>query len=229
MKKIFIVGNWKMNPLTLQEAKNLFDSIKRKIKNIKKVEVVVCPPFIYLKLGIKNNNFGVKLGSQNCSFEEKGAFTGEISAVMLKDIGCQYVIVGHSERRKYFSETDLVINKKLKAILKQGLKPILCINQVSQIKKDIKGIPGREVKKIIVAYEPIWAIGTGRACGYLKAKSFNFLIKKNLGKNHPTLYGGSVNSGNALGYIKESKFQGLLIGGASLKPKEFLKIIKLFS
>jgi len=112
--------------------------------------------------------------------------------------------------------------------LKLGLKPILCIDKISQIKKGMKDIPGKEIKKIIVAYEPIWAIGTGKACGYEEARQFNLLMKEVLGQKHPTLYGGSVNSKNALGYITESGFQGLLIGGASLKAKEFLKIIRLF-
>jgi triosephosphate isomerase len=237
MNKLFIIGNWKMNPLSLKEAKNLFDSIKRGFKGVKKtkkVEVILCPPFVYLAtLGTsssarrKASYGGLVLGSQNCFLEEKGAFTGEISALMLKNLGCKYVIIGHSERRKYFQETDTMINKKLKIALRTGLIPILCIDKISQIKKGMKEILGKDIKKIIVAFEPIWAIGTGKACSYKEAKEFNVLMKKVLGKNHPTLYGGSVNSKNALGYIKESGFHGLLIGGASLKSKEFLKIIKL--
>lgn len=240
MKKIFIIGNWKCNPANLKQAKSLFGSIKkglRSVKKIKKVEVIVCPPFVYLQ-GFKFNPTGsrrrqqasgFKLGAQNCFWEEKGAFTGEISALMLKDLGCKYVIIGHSERRKYFQETDAMINKKLKMALRIGLMPILCIDKISQIKKGMKEILGKEIKKIIVAYEPIWAIGTGKACGYKEGKEFNLLMKKVLGRNHPTLYGGSVNSKNALGYITESGFHGLLIGGASLRSKEFVKIIKLFS
>ena len=237
MDKIFVVGNWKMNPLSLKQAKGLFDSIKRGFKSVKKtkkVEVVLCPPFVYLAtLGAssfarrKASYGGLAFGSQNCFWEEKGAFTGEISPLMLKDLGCKYVIVGHSERRKYFQETDSMINKKIKIVLKMGLTPILCIDKISQIKKGMKGILGKEIKKIIVAFEPIWAIGTGKACGYKEGKEFNILMKKVLGKNHPTLYGGSANSKNALGYIKESGFHGLLLGGASLKSKEFLKIVKL--
>ena len=235
MNKLFIIGNWKMNPLSLKEAKSLFDSIKRGLKSVKKkkkVKVVLCPPFVYLAtLGASSFAYrkasygGLAFGSQNCFWEEKGAFTGEISLLMLKDLGCKYVIVGHSERRKYFQETDTMINKKLKTVLKAGLIPILCIDKISQIKKGMKEILGKDIKKIIVAFEPIWAIGTGKACGYKEAKEFNILMKKVLGKNHSTLYGGSVNSKNALGYIKESGFHGLLIGGASLKSKEFLKII----
>jgi triosephosphate isomerase len=224
MTKIFIVGNWKMNPATLIEAKRLFSSINKSIKKTKKAEAVICPPFVYLGTCRGRN---VRLGAQNCFWEEKGAFTGEISPKMIKSLGCEYVIIGHSERRKYFSETDKIVNKKLKLALKTGLKPILCIDKISQIKKGMQGILGKDIKKIMVAYEPIWAIGTGKACDYKKAKEFNLLMKEVLGRNHPTLYGGSVNSENAMGYIKESGFQGLLIGGVSLKPKEFLKIIKL--
>ena len=229
--KVFIIGNWKMNPGALKKAKGLFDSIKRGFRNVKKkkkVEVVLCPPFVYLQ-GFKSKALPFKLGGQNCFWEEKGAFTGEISPLMLKDLGCKYVIIGHSERRKYFQETDTMINKKLKIALKAGLIPILCIDKISQIKKGMKGLLGKEIKKIIVAYEPIWAIGTGKACGYKEGKEFNILMKKVLGRNHPTLYGGSVNSKNALGYITESGFHGLLIGGASLNAKEFLKIAKLIT
>ena len=227
MKKVFIIGNWKMNPLKFKKAKNLFNSIKRGLLNVKKkkVEVVLCPPFVYLQ-SVKSKSLPFKLGAQNCFFEEKGAFTGEISPLMLKSLGCKYVIVGHSERRKYFKETDTIINKKLKMVLKSGLIPILCIDKISQIKKGMKEIIGKEIKKIIVAYEPIWAIGTGKACGYKEGKEFNILMKKVLGRNHPTLYGGSVNSKNAEYYIKEAGFQGLLVGGASLKPKEFVRLVK---
>jgi len=231
MKKAFIVANWKMNPVTLKEAENLFVSVKQGIKKNKGTEVIICPPFVYLNF-LKKNQKGekgkIRLGAQNCSSEEKGAFTGEISPVMLKKIGCEYVILGHLERRKYFSETDDGINKKIKLVLKNGLKPILCINEISQIKKDLKGISKKEIEKILVAYEPVWAIGTGKACDYTQAKKFNLLIKKVLGKKHPTLYGGSINAQNALGYIQKSEFSGLLIGGISLKPKEFIKTVELF-
>ncbi len=232
MKKVFIVANWKMNPVTFKEAESLFVSVNKGIKKTKGSEVIVCPPFVYLDF-LKKNQKGkkgkIRLGAQNCSYQEKGAFTGEISPVMLKKIGCEYVILGHFERRKYFSETDETINKKIKLVLKNGLKPILCINEISQIKKSLKGISKKGIEKILVAYEPAWAIGTGKACDYTQAKKFNYLIKEVLGKKHPTLYGGSINVQNALGYIQESEFSGLLIGGISLKPKEFIKTVELFS
>ncbi len=232
MKKVFIVANWKMNPVTFKEAESLFVSVNQGIKKTKGSEVIICPPFVYLDFLKKNQkvkNGKIKLGAQNCSWKERGAFTGEISPVMLKKIGCEYVILGHFERRKYFDETDDTINKKIKLVLKNGLKPILCINKISQIKKNLKGISKKEIEKILVAYEPAWAIGTGKACDYIQAKKFNLLIKKVLGEKHPTLYGGSIDTQNALGYIQKSEFSGLLIGGISLKPKEFIKTVELFS
>lgn len=208
--KPLIVANWKMNPSSLVEAKRIFNSVKK--VDIKEAEVVICPPFIYLS-ALKPN------GAQDVFWEEKGAFTGEISPLMLKDIGVKYVIIGHSERRKHFKEAGEIIDKKLKAALKYGLKPILCIDKISQIPKDIKG-------NIIIAYEPLFAIGTGKACSPQRAKNMRLSIKKIAGTSTPILYGASVNSKNARDYIKKAGFQGLLVGGASLNPKEFIDIIK---
>lgn len=233
--KPLIVANWKMNPQALKGAKLLLNSIEKETRKVTNVEIVVCPPFIYLS----NFFYGrgktmIKIGAQDCFWEEKGAFTGEISAKMLKDLGCKYVIVGHSERRRYFKETDEMINKKIKAVLKIGLRPILCIEKISQIKKGIKGIIKKDLKKIILAYEPVWAIGTGKACGIPEAKKVNLSIRKILmDSSSPTslyiLYGGSINSQNARDFIKKAKFQGLLVGGASLNPKEFIKLVKNIS
>lgn len=230
--KPLIVANWKMNPQALKGAKLLLNSIEKETRKVTNVEIVVCPPFIYLS----NFFYGrgktmIKIGAQDCFWEEKGAFTGEISAKMLKDLGCKYVIVGHSERRRYLKETDEMINKKIKAVLKIGLRPILCIEKISQIKKGIKGIIKKDLKKIILAYEPVWAIGTGKACGIPEAKKVNLSIRKILmDPSSPTssyiLYGGSINSQNARDFIKKAKFQGLLVGGASLNPKEFIKLVK---
>jgi triosephosphate isomerase len=224
MKNI-IIANWKMNPLTLEEAEKLFQGVEKGIGNINKTEVVICPPFIYL-LGFKSQVSGLKLGAQDCYSQEKGAFTGEVSPLMLKNIGCDYVIIGHSERRKYQKESDGMINEKIKAVLKADLKPILCIDNIDQIKKDIEGLSQEDIKNLAVAYEPIWAIGTGKACEIPEAQEMNVFIKNILGKEMPILYGGSVNSQNAEGYIKEAGFQGLLVGGVSLKPEEFVEIIK---
>ena len=225
MKKTFIVANWKMNPLTLEEAKQLLNAVEGGMGNLKNSEVVICPPFVYLSV-FKPQALELKLGAQNCYSQEKGAFTGEVSPNMLKDLGCEYVIIGHSERRKYQKESDEIVNEKIKAALKANLKPIFCIDNIDQIKKDIEGLSQQDLGNLMVAYEPIWAIGTGKACGIPEAKEMNISMKEILGGDVPTLYGGSVNSQNAEGYIKEAGFQGLLIGGASLKPEEFIEIIR---
>jgi triosephosphate isomerase len=242
--KSIIIANWKMNPKTLVEAKQLFNSIKNGIKNIKNIEVVVCPPFVYLsELGVKNKESRIKLGAQDCFWKEKGAFTGEISPSMLKKLGCQYIILGHSERRKYLNETNEMINKKINAIINTKLKPILCIGETEeerndkktfevlakQLEKSFNHLPNKFLRNLIIAYEPVWAIGTGRACGVREARIVNLFIKKALNKNIPILYGGSVNSKNALEYLKEENFQGLLVGGASLDASDFIKIIKIAS
>lgn len=224
--KNLIVANWKCNPITIKEAESIFQKTEEGVKNIKNVEAIICPPFIYLPM-IVSENPAIKLGGQDCYSEEKGAFTGEISPNMLKGIGCQYVIIGHSERRKYQGETDEMINKKIKASLSAGLKPILCIDNADQIKKDIDGLSQQDLENLSVAYEPIWAIGTGKACGTSEAKEMNLTMKDILGDSVPVLYGGSVSSQNAQCYIKEAGFNGLLVGGASLKPEEFIEIIKI--
>ncbi len=222
--KPLIVANWKMNPKSLVEAKRLFDSVAKGIKNVKNIEVVICPPFPYLT--VLNSEFSTfKLGGQDCFWGEKGAFTGEVSPKMLKDLRCQYVILGHSERRRHLNETDEMVNKKLNAALKEKLKPILCVANFLQLKKDLKGIPANDFNKIIVAYEPLFAIGTGKPCSPEKAKKIRTSIQK-MNKNLTVLYGGSVNYENTQDYIEKAGFQGLLIGGASLNPQEFLKIVK---
>jgi triosephosphate isomerase len=231
-----IVANWKCNPTTLKEANFLFNSIRKGLRNFKNIEVVICPPFIYLPI-VHRSPF--KLGAQDCFWEEKGAFTSQISPLMLKDLGCEYVIIGHSERRA-LGETDEMINKKLKAVIKAKLRPILCIGETekerkkgktfqvlkSQIKKALSGISSFTVhrSKFIFAYEPVWAIGTGNPCQPKEAKEVLEFLRKKL-KNIPILYGGSVNSKNAKDYI-EVGFNGLLVGGASLNPKEFIEIVK---
>lgn len=261
--KLLIVANWKCNPLTFLEVKSFFNNFNKEIRNVKKSDIVVCPPFIYLdKLGASafaKGLGGLAFGSQDCFWEEEGAFTGEISAPMLKNLGIKYVIVGHSERRRYFGETDETVNKKLKAVIKADLKPILCIgetdkerkkgitNQViqRQLVKGLKDIQnfsvvqrgyrrGSAAMALAIAYEPVWAIGTGNPCLIEDAKkTFLFIQKilediysKKIAKSIRILYGGSVNSKNAAGYIKEAGMQGLLVGGASLDPKEFVEIIK---
>jgi len=209
-----IVANWKMNPQTLEESKRLFNSVRNGIKGIKNTEIVICPPFIYL-LNLKSKILNLKLGAQDVFWEAKGAFTGEVSALMLRNLGVEYVIIGHSERRKYQRETNKIIEKKIKAALAVGLKPILCIEKISQLPKDIK-------RGFSIAYEPLFAIGTGKPCSIEKAKK----IRASLIRFKRVLYGGSVNSENARDFIKKAKFQGLLVGGASLNSKEFVKLVK---
>lgn len=227
MDKIFIVANWKCNPLTLEEAKALLSGIKQRIKNIKKsafnkIEIVICPPFIYLACFLKTGPY-IKIGGQNCFWQNSvGAFTGEISPLMLKKMGLKYVIIGHSERRKLHKETDLLVNKKIKAALASGLRPIVCIASLAQLKNSLKGID--KTRDLIIAYEPLFAIGTGKACSVERAKKYRQKINFS-----QVLYGGSVKAENALDYVKKAGFQGLLIGGASLKDKEFAKIIKRFA
>jgi len=238
--KPLIVANWKCNPITQSGAKELFNSISKGIKDIENAETVICPPFVYLPL-LK----GLTLGAQDCFWEEKGAYTGEVSVAMLKDLGCQYVIVGHSERRKLFDETDEIVNKKVKAVLEAGLVPIVCIGETEEeremdkaeevLEKEIKdGLHDIDVSKIVIAYEPIWAIGTGNPCDIEEAQKMGLLIRKiivkisnpSISKRIRILYGGSVNSKNGEGYLKEAGFQGLLVGGASLSAQEFAKIVR---
>ncbi len=240
--KNLIAANWKMNPVSHKEAKALFEGIKRGAKNVK-AEVVVCPPFVFLPL-LK----GLTLGAQDVFFEEKGAFTGEVSGAMLKDLGVEYVIIGHSERRKYFGETDEIVNKKIKKALGAGLKIIFCIGETAkerdigkktevlerQIKEGLKGILRDALKKIAIAYEPVWAIGTGNNCSADETMSSVLFIRKSVSQiynreiadNIRILYGGSVKSDNSGSYIKNAGANGLLVGGASLNAEEFIKIIK---
>jgi triosephosphate isomerase len=237
--KLLIVANWKMNPENLKKAKLLFMEFKKGMKDVRNVEVVICPPFVYLSELIASKSCDLKFGAQDCFWEEKGAFTGEISPKMLKDLGVEYVIVGHSERRKILGETDEMINKKLKAAIKAKLKPILCIGETekertsgktfqvlkNQLKKALNGTSNVKLQtsNLIIAYEPVWAIGTGNPCKPEDAKEVLLFLRKIL--KFPILYGGSVNSKNAKDYIKIG-FDGLLVGGASLDPKEFIEIIK---
>jgi len=240
--KPLIAANWKMNPTSQEEAKNLFNSIKEGIRSAQ-AEVVICPPFIYLA-ELK----GLTLGAQDMFYEEKGAFTGEISGEMLKDLGIEYVIIGHSERRKYFGETDEIVNKKIKKALEIGLKVIFCIGETAeerdtgkknevlerQIKiglKDINLAGLGDPPTINVAYEPVWAIGTGNNCSVEETKQSIEFIRETLvlsgveGKIR-ILYGGSVKSENSGDYIKNAGANGLLVGGASLNAQEFVKIVK---
>src|SRR3989344_4049457 len=245
MKKTIIIANWKCNPTTLKDAKELFESTKKKFKNAKGVEVVICPPFLYL-LNLNTKNSHLKLGGQDCFWENKGAYTGEISATQLKDAGCQYVLVGHSEREKYFSETDEIANKKMRSAIRAKLKPVLCLGEsleerekgnvqqalFRQAERALKGMKKDEIKSMLLAYEPVWAIGTGKPCSVEEAQTIRLYLRQILAKLYsmkisesmPILYGGSVNSKNAKTYIAEAGMQGVLVGGGSLNAQELTKI-----
>jgi len=224
-----------MNPSSQKEAEEIFNGIKSGAEGVSS-EVVICPPALYLPL-LK----GMLLGAQNVFWEEKGAFTGEISAEMLKDLGVEYVIIGHSERRKYFGETDEIVNKKIKKALEVGLKVIFCIGETAeernagkksevlerQIAAGLAEIrnPKFEIRNLAIAYEPVWAIGTGNNCSVEETKESLEFIRKIVGDCR-VLYGGSVKSENSGDYIKIAGANGLLVGGASLNAEEFVKIIK---
>jgi triosephosphate isomerase len=236
-----------MNPLTERESRRLFTSIKKGLKGKKNIEIVVCPPLPYLSI-LNDHLLSVKLGAQNCFWKDKGPYTGEVSPQILKNIGCRYVIVGHSERRQIFKETDEMVNVKIREILKAKLQPIFCIGETEEekkagktfhvlereIKKGLDKISKKEIEKVIIAYEPIWAIGTKEACEENEVMTVALFIKKLISRlynkkvanNIKIIYGGSVDSKNASDYLRESKMQGLLVGGASLNSKEFIKIIK---
>lgn len=247
MKKLLAVGNWKMNPQTPKKANSLFEIVAGGVKKMKpkNTEVVVCPPFVYLSaLSLRDSKI-LQLGAQDCFWDQSGAYTGEISPQMLKNLGCEYVIVGHSERRKRLNETDEMINAKTIAALDAGLKTILCIGEKEgerdevarilkiQLQKNLKGIKTSVLARFTIAYEPVWAIGTGDPCRPKDAREARIYIERILtdlfGKQHAAkiriIYGGSVTSKIARSYIDEGKMEGWLIGGASLHANEFLRII----
>ncbi len=247
MNKKIIIANWKMNPQTAEEALRLVKGIlaQRLSKNI---ELIIAPPFVYLDLVKKSCGKEIKLAAQNISWAERGAYTGEISSLMVKNLGCDYVIIGHSERRHKMGETDEMINLKLKAAFKIGLVPVLAVGEkesnddiikvlTQQVKSALEGMGVSEIGRLIIAYEPVWAIstsGTGMIDTPDHALSAALLIRKIIGSFYgsewaadlPVLYGGSVTSENAYDFIAQSGISGALVGGASLELQNFIKIIK---
>jgi len=235
-----IVANWKMNK-TPKETKEYLETFLRLIEGVDdNVEILICPPFTSLCIAwdiLKGSK--VKLGAQNCHYEQKGAFTGEISLDMLKELGVSYVIVGHSERRWIFGETDELINKKVIACLEKGIRPILCVGEKmeereagmtlkvieSQLKLALSGLDGVS-ERIDIAYEPVWAIGSGNPATPEDAQLVHSFIKELLGKVR-VLYGGSVNPQNAGEFLSMPDVDGLLVGGASLDPSSFAQIVKV--
>lgn len=250
MRKKLIAGNWKMN-LTIPQSVNLSEKIKNGIKdtNLNNTEILICPTYVSLyPVNEVIKDSGIKSGGQNMYFENEGAFTGEISAEMLKSAGCQYVILGHSERRKIFNESDELINKKVIKAVDSGLTAILCVGETleeresgkqneivkTQIEKDLSGITVDKLKNIVIAYEPVWAIGTGKNATPEEANDMHKFIRNIIAELYnkkssdeiKILYGGSLNDKNCKELLSQSDIDGGLIGGASLKSESFLKIIE---
>jgi triosephosphate isomerase len=247
-EKPFIAGNWKMYK-TISEAVEIVKALKQASPDLTEAELVVIPPFTALN-DVKKTIEGstVQLGAQNFHWEEKGAFTGEISAPMIKDAGCRYIVIGHSERRQYFSETDETVNKKIKAALTHDLIPIMCIGESldekekektmekieSQLNGGLEGMGQEEMRRIIIAYEPIWAIGTGLTATPSQAEEVHGFIRDKLAEKYGNesascaiiLYGGSVKPANTYELLKEKNINGALVGGASLEADSFIQIAK---
>ncbi len=246
MKKFLIAGNWKMNKTTA-EAVEFAEALKaKKLENAE--DCAIMAPFtqlVELKKALEGS--GVKIGAQNVHFEPSGAYTGEISVPMLKEIGVDYCVIGHSERRQYFNETDDTCNRKLKALLENGIKPILCVGEsldireakgeqtfvAAQLFADLEGIYKDELKNIVIAYEPIWAIGTGKTatpvqaeemCAFIKGIVSGMYEDPAVGDELMVLYGGSMKAGNALELLSQTDINGGLIGGDSLKVDNFATI-----
>jgi triosephosphate isomerase (TIM) len=250
MRQLLIAGNWKMNAGPT-EAKQLADDLVDEWKNSEvSSEVLICPPYVSLPFVVKSFRQGAfKTGAQNVYFEDNGAFTGEISCSMLKELTCDYVIVGHSERREYFAETDDLIAKKVNKVLSEGMRPILCVGEKlderkagtqeevvkSQLKRVLTELPGSSANDFVIAYEPVWAIGTGETATPEQAQQMHAFIRSYLtemwdeeaaGKVR-ILYGGSMKPANARELLEQTDVDGGLIGGASLKTDSFSEIISI--
>ncbi|SES93866.1 triose-phosphate isomerase [Anaerobranca gottschalkii] len=248
MRKPIIAGNWKMHK-TSSETKEFILELLNNFSELENVEVVICPPFTSLETAanlLKGSN--IKLGAQNVHYEKSGAFTGEVAPDMLKDLGVDYCIIGHSERRQYFGETDETVNKKVKAVLEVGIIPIMCVGETlserengetesvckTQVTEGLKGLTAEEIKKVVIAYEPVWAIGTGKSAtkedadetiGYIR-KVVEEIAGKEVADAIRIQYGGSVKPENITSYMEMPQIDGALVGGASLQVKSFLEIAK---
>ncbi len=244
----FIAGNWKMNK-TVGEALELVKGLKASLQDIQEVEVAIAPPFTALfPVAQELKGSSIYLASQNLFWEEKGAFTGEISPGMLKEIGCQYAIIGHSERRQHFGETDETVNRRIKAAFNDGLKVIFCIGETLQEREEnltfsvverqldggLKEVGGKAVEEIVIAYEPVWAIGTGKTATPEQAEEVHQFIRQKLEKIFTKKvsegiriqYGGSVTPENIQGLMAQGDIDGALVGGASLKVESFSRIVR---
>ena len=247
MRRKVIAGNWKMN-MDVHQSQKLVSEILNGLGKDSKAEVIVCPPYTSLsEVNSLLKGTQIKLGAQNMYFEESGAYTAEISADMLKSVGCEYVILGHSERRVIFNESDELVNKKIKSALAKGLKPIFCVGELleqretgetmkvvsSQIEKGLEGISAEQMKNIIVAYEPVWAIGTGKTATPRQAQEVHLFIRELVTENFSSIvaekliiqYGGSVKPDNSRELLSQKDIDGALVGGACLKADSFLSII----
>ncbi|MDZ7332287.1 MAG: triose-phosphate isomerase [candidate division KSB1 bacterium] len=249
MRKKIIAGNWKMNK-TGAEAATFARDLKIKTLNIHKTEIVVCPPFTAID-SVYNilKDSRIKLGAQNVHWEAAGAFTGEVSAGMIEAAGCKYVIIGHSERRQYFGETDVTVNKKIKQTLTTTLSPIVCIGETldqrqagqteavinHQIRAGLAGLSKEQMERIVLAYEPVWAIGTGVTATPQQAEQVHLFIRqlltelfdRSIADRTAILYGGSVKPDNIHELLNQPDIDGGLIGGASLKVDSFVEMIKI--
>ncbi len=248
MRKPLIAGNWKMN-MTAAPAEELAGALKEGLKNGDSPEVVVFPPFTALGIVhriVRGSNIG--LGAQNLHWEKEGAYTGEISAPMIKEAGCRYVIIGHSERRQYFGETNATVNKKIKAALEVGLTPVVCVGErleereegktfsvvESHIREGLSGLKEEEILKTVIAYEPVWAIGTGKTATPQQANEVHSYIRhlltglysEEVASRVRILYGGSVKPDSISALMSQEDIDGALVGGASLQANSFLAIIQ---
>jgi triosephosphate isomerase len=249
MRPPLIAGNWKMNGL-IQEARDLATGLRKELgSHSGPPEILVCPPFLAL-IAVREVLEGspIRIGAQDVHWEAKGAFTGEVSTAMLKDVGCTAVILGHSERRHIMGETNEMVNRKVKACLAAGLLPIVCVGELleernmgvtrevveRQITKGLDGLSPDEVAKIVIAYEPVWAIGTGKTATPRQAEEVHHYVRKlvtqksgeAVGKGIRILYGGSVSPDNVKELMAEEDIDGALVGGASLKVESFVNIVR---
>lgn len=248
-RPLLIVANWKMNN-SIEDAMKFFAAIKADSLSLEGLEVVVCPPFTSLySVGVVASDLNIKWGAQNCHFKDGGAFTGEVSAVFLKELDCTYVIVGHSERRKIFGETDEMVGKKIMQVFQQEMKPIFCVGETleereaektsevieRQLHAGLKEVLRDDVLQgLVIAYEPVWAIGTGKTATPKQAQEVHAFIRGYLARhygvpfaqNTKILYGGSVKPGNVKALMNEPDIDGGLVGGASVEATEFLAILK---
>jgi len=248
MRKVIVAGNWKMNK-TAKEAAQFFNELKPLVADVKNAGIIIGAPFTALETATRETaGSNIKIAAENMNAKESGAYTGEVSPLMLKDLGVEYVILGHSERREYYHETDEIINEKVKSALAHDLKPILCIGEKleereagttndvvkTQIVGGLKDVTAAEMANVVLAYEPVWAIGTGKTATPEQAQEVHAFIRglltdlygKEVAENVTVQYGGSMNDANAADLIAQTDIDGGLVGGASLIPEKFAVIIK---